>query len=60
MSDDRSLRTVAIGALVLLALVVLLVSLFGGVGFVLAVVIAVVVFLWLLPSEITGWKKNGE
>jgi hypothetical protein len=42
-----------------LALVILflLVNLLGGVGVVLAIVIGVLALLWLLPADITGWKK---
>jgi len=36
---------------------VLLVKLLGGLGIVLAIVIAVVVFLRLLPPDITGWRR---
>ena len=59
MSKTKPGQALSIGVLVLVASV-LLVNLFGGVGFVLAIVIAVLAALWLLPPEITGWKRNGN
>ena len=57
MSKTAPGQALFIGLLVLVASV-LLVNLFGGVGFVLAIVIVVLAALWLLPPEITGWKRN--
>jgi hypothetical protein len=54
--DENPKQAAAIGVGVLLVLVAL-VNLFGGVGVVLAIVIAVFASLWLLPSDITGWRK---
>ena len=56
MSKTKPAQAFLIGALVLVALV-LLVNLLGGAGLVLAIVIAVLAALWLLPPEITGWKR---
>lgn len=56
MAKDEPLKALLIGVVALVGLVVL-VNLLGGVGFVLAIVIAVAVLLWLLPPEITGWNR---
>ncbi|HSS04952.1 MAG TPA: hypothetical protein VLK89_07180 [Solirubrobacterales bacterium] len=48
----------AVGVIVVaLVILALLVKFLGGLGIVLAIVIAVVVFLRLLPADITGWKR---